>query len=180
MRVPGAAARSRRRLRRRDGGVKFHVIAVGHRPPAWVAAGFEDYARRMPREAGVALTEIKAAPRHPGNPSIADTRRILAAEKTRILAAMPAGCVKIALDEKGGQWSTRELSRRITKWQQGGRDIAFLIGGADGLDESLKTDADVLLSLSSMTLPHAMVRVLLVEQLYRALSLNQNHPYHRE
>ena len=134
----------------------------------------------MPREAGIVLTEIKAAPRHASSPSAADTRRILAAEKTRILAALPSGCVRIALDEKGRQWTTRELSQRIAAWQQGGRDLAFLIGGADGLDESLKTEADVLLSLSSMTLPHAMVRVLLVEQLYRALSLNQNHPYHRE
>jgi 23S rRNA (pseudouridine1915-N3)-methyltransferase len=160
--------------------VKLHVIAVGHRPPDWVAAGFEEYARRMPRSARISLTEIKLAPRSRQTASEASVARILAQEKSRILAAIPSGCVKIALDERGKQLSTAELARRLDGWMQGGRDLAFMIGSADGLDRDLKAGADLLLSLSAMTLPHALVRVLLAEQLYRALSLIRNHPYHRD
>lgn len=160
--------------------MKLHVIAVGHRPPDWVAAGFEEYARRMPRSARINLTEIKLAPRSRQNASEASVARILAQEKSRILAAIPSGCVKIALDERGKQLSTAELARRLDGWMQGGRDLAFMIGSADGLDRDLKAGADLLLALSAMTLPHALVRVLLAEQLYRALSLIRNHPYHRD
>jgi 23S rRNA (pseudouridine1915-N3)-methyltransferase len=106
--------------------------------------------------------------------------RILAAEGERILAAIPPGSVKVALDERGKAQTTAELARRLADWMQQGRDVAFLIGSADGLDRGLKAGADLLLALSAMTLPHALVRVLLAEQLYRAVSLNQNHPYHRE
>ena len=160
--------------------MKLHVIAVGHRPPDWVAAGFEEYARRMPRSARISLTEIKLTPRSRQTPSEASVARILAEEKSRILAAIPPGCVKIALDERGKQLATAELARKLDSWMQGGRDVAFMIGSADGLDRNLKAGADLLLSLSAMTLPHALVRVLLAEQLYRALSLIRNHPYHRD
>lgn len=160
--------------------MKLHIVAVGHRPPAWVAEGFEEYARRMPREARVELSEIRPAPRGRRGPSPAAVAQILAAEKSRILAAVAPGCVRIALDERGKQLSTVEFARRLAGWMQGGRDVAFLIGGADGLDEDLKAGADLLLSLSAMTLPHALVRVLLAEQLYRVISLIRNHPYHRE
>jgi 23S rRNA (pseudouridine1915-N3)-methyltransferase len=160
--------------------VKLHIIAVGHRPPDWVAAGFEEYARRMPRSARISLTEIKLATRSRQTPSEASVARILAEEKSRILAAIPSGCVKIALDERGKQLSSAELARKLDGWMQGGRDIAFVIGSADGLDRDLKAGADLLLSLSAMTLPHALVRVLLAEQLYRAHSLIRNHPYHRD
>jgi len=156
--------------------LKLRIIAVGHKPPAWVAAGFEEYAKRMPREARIELTELKPAARA-GRAAVTP---ILAAEKARILAAIPTGSVKIALDERGKALSTAELARRMGGWMQEGRDVAFLIGSADGLDESLKKEADLLLSLSAMTLPHAMVRVMLAEQLYRAISLIRNHPYHRE
>ena len=142
--------------------------------------GFEDYARRMPREARIQLTEIKPAPRPRQASSAGATARILAAEKTRFLAAIPPGCVRIALDERGKQLTTADLARKLTVWMQGGRDVAFMIGSADGLDQELKMNADLLLGLSVMTLPHAMVRVLLAEQLYRATSMIQNHPYHRE
>jgi 23S rRNA (pseudouridine1915-N3)-methyltransferase len=160
--------------------LKLHIIAVGHKPPAWVAAGFEDYARRMPREARIQLEEIKPALR--GNQAMSGPAksRLLAAERDRILAATPPGCVRIALDERGRSLSTAELARRLAGWMQSGRDVALMIGGADGLDAGLKNEADLLLSLSAMTLPHALVRVLLAEQLYRAMSLIQNHPYHRE
>jgi 23S rRNA (pseudouridine1915-N3)-methyltransferase len=158
----------------------LHIIAVGHRPPDWVAAGFEEYARRMPRSARISLTEIKLATRSRQTPSEASVARILAEEKSRILAVIPSGCVKIALDERGKQLSTAELARKLDGWMQGGRDLAFMIGSADGLDRDLKAGADLLLSLSAMTLPHALVRVLLAEQLYRAHSLIRNHPYHRD
>ena len=160
--------------------MKLHVITVGHKPPHWVAAGFEDYARRMPRSARIELAEIKPAPRGRQTPSETSVARVLAEEKSRIFAAIPSGCVKIALDERGKQLSTAELARRLEGWMQGGRDVAFVIGSADGLDRDLKTGADLLLSLSALTLPHALVRVLLAEQLYRAVSLIRNHPYHRD
>ena len=158
----------------------LHIVCVGNKPPAWVASGFEDYARRMPREARIELTEIKPAARGSQTQSPAAVARLLEAEKNRILASLPPGCVKIALDEHGKSTSTETLARRMAAWLQDGRDIAFMIGSADGLHPALKKDADMLLSLSAMTLPHAMVRVLLAEQLYRAMSIVRNHPYHRE
>jgi 23S rRNA (pseudouridine1915-N3)-methyltransferase len=160
--------------------LKLRIVAVGHKPPDWVAAGFEDYARRMPREARIELVELKPAPRSRQDASPAAVDRILAAEADRILAAIPPGSVKVALDERGKVQTTAELARRLAGWMQQGRDVVFLIGSADGLDRGLKAGADLLLALSAMTLPHALVRVLLAEQLYRAVSLNQNHPYHRE
>jgi 23S rRNA (pseudouridine1915-N3)-methyltransferase len=101
-------------------------------------------------------------------------------ERSRFLAALPPGCVRIALDERGKQLTTAELARKLALWMQGGQDVAFMIGSADGLDQELKAGADLLLGLSAMTLPHAVVRVLLAEQLYRAMSMIRNHPYHRE
>lgn len=155
-------------------------MVVGHKAPDWVATGFEDYARRMPREARIELTEIKPSPRSRQAQSGASIAQILASEKARILAAVPADSVKIALDERGKSLSTADLARKLSEWMQQGRDASFMIGSADGLDQGLKKEVDLLLSLSAMTLPHAMVRVMLAEQLYRAMSLNQNHPYHRE
>ena len=160
--------------------MKLHILAIGHKPPAWVLAGFEDYARRMPREARIELTEIKPAPRSRQAQSASSISRMLAVEKSRFVAVLPPGCVRIALDERGKQLTTADLARKLTAWLQGGRDVAFMIGSADGLDQELKANADLQLSLSAMTLPHAMVRVLLAEQLYRATSMIQNHPYHRE
>ncbi len=160
--------------------MKLRIVALGHKAPDWVSAGFEDYAKRMPREARIELVELKPGARSAQLPSEAAVERILAAEKDRILAAVPGGSVKIALDERGKALSTADLAKKLAGWMQDGRDVAFLIGSADGLDASLKKEADLLLSLSAMTLPHAMVRVLLAEQLYRAFSLLQNHPYHRE
>jgi 23S rRNA (pseudouridine1915-N3)-methyltransferase len=160
--------------------LKLHILSVGNKPPAWVAAGFEDYVRRMPREARIELAEIKPGPRSRQPQSAASISRILATEKSRLVAAIAPGCVRIALDERGKQLTTADLARKLAAWMQGGRDVAFMIGSADGLDQELKDSADLLLGLSVMTLPHAMVRVLLAEQLYRAMSMIQNHPYHRE
>jgi len=160
--------------------LKLHVLAIGHKPPAWVAAGFEDYARRMPREARIELTELKPAARGRPTLSTASVARVLAEEKSRMLAVLAPGCVRIALDQRGKPLSTADLAGKLRLWLQEGRDVAFMIGSADGLHPDLKDAADLLLSVSAMTLPHALVRVLLAEQLYRAISMIQNHPYHRE
>ena len=142
--------------------------------PAWVDAGFVEYASRMPREARVTLVALKPAPRS------GPVKRVLETEGERIRAALPAGCVRVVLDERGTVISTMELSRRIARWRESGKDIAFIVGGADGLDASVKQSADFAWSLSSLTLPHGLARVLLAEQLYRAHSILHNHPYHRE
>ena len=154
--------------------MKFLVVAVGHRMPAWVNAGFAEYAGRMPREARIELAAVKPAARG------APRERLLEAEGRRILAAVPAGCIRVALDERGASLGTMDLVRRIERWRQEGRDVAFLVGGADGLAENVKKSADLAWSLSPLTLPHGLARVMLAEQLYRAVSILHNHPYHRE
>ena len=154
--------------------MKFIVVAVGHRMPAWVDAGFAEYAGRMPRDARIQLEALKPAPR--GGP----VKRVLETEGQRILAALPASCFRVALDERGTLVGTLELARRIERWRNAGRDVAFIVGGADGLAESVKKCADLVWSLSPLTLPHGLTRVVLAEQLYRAVSILHNHPYHRE
>jgi 23S rRNA (pseudouridine1915-N3)-methyltransferase len=151
------------------------IAAVGHKMPGWIEDGFGEYAKRMPPECRILLKEIKPVERSGGK--TAET--VMAQEKTRIEAAIPKGSCIIALDERGKDLTTIQLSQQLQQWQQNGRDVTFVIGGADGLDASLKKQADMLLRISSLTLPHGMVRVLLAEQLYRAWSITQNHPYHR-
>lgn len=151
------------------------IAAVGHKMPAWIEAGFAEYAKRMPPECRLLLKEIKPADRAGGR--TAET--VMAQERTRIEAAIPKGARIIALDERGKDITTVQLAKYLTEWQQDGRDVTFVIGGADGLDAQFKTGADLLVRISSLTLPHGMVRVLLAEQLYRAWSITQNHPYHR-
>ena len=160
--------------------MKLHIVAVGHRMPEWVNAGFEEYARRMPREARLTLTEIKPEGRGGGAAGAQAVERMLRAEHKRIVAALPAGCCKVVLDERGRSFPTRQLADTLARWQQEGRDVAFVIGGADGTAAALRDEADLLWSLSPLTLPHALVRVVLAEQLYRAISILKNHPYHRE
>jgi 23S rRNA (pseudouridine1915-N3)-methyltransferase len=142
--------------------------------PAWVDSGFAEYAGRMPREARIELAALKPAPR--GGP----VTRVLEAEGERISSALPADCVKVVLDERGTQVRTVDLARRIARWREMGRDVAFIVGGADGLADSVKKSADFVWSLSPLTLPHGLARVVLAEQLYRAHSILHNHPYHRE
>jgi 23S rRNA (pseudouridine1915-N3)-methyltransferase len=156
--------------------MKLLIVAVGHKMPEWITTGFGEYAKRMPREARIELVEIKPEPRTTGK----TTAQIMGAEAQRIHAALPPDCLRIALDERGANWTTRQLADRMQQWMGAGRDVAFIIGGADGLHESVKHGAQQQLALSALTLPHAMVRVLLAEQLYRAYSLLHNHPYHRE
>ena len=156
--------------------MKLIIVSVGHKMPEWITAGFNEYAKRMPREAKIELLEIKPEPRTTGKTTV----QIMEAEAQRILAALPQNCLRIALDERGAQPTTRQLAAQMQGWMREGRDVAFIIGGADGLHESVKQAAQHLMALSTLTLPHAMVRVLLAEQLYRAHSLLHNHPYHRE
>lgn len=156
--------------------MKLLVVSVGHKVPDWITVGFSEYAKRMPREARIELLEIKPEPRSTGK----TTAQIMEAEAQRILAALPQSCLRIALDERGAQPTTRQLAAQMQGWMREGRDVAFVIGGADGLHDSVKQTAQQLLALSALTLPHAFVRLLLAEQLYRAHSLLHNHPYHRE
>ncbi|HCE08127.1 MAG TPA: 23S rRNA (pseudouridine(1915)-N(3))-methyltransferase RlmH [Oxalobacteraceae bacterium] len=151
------------------------IAAVGHKMPAWIEAGFSEYAKRMPSECRFHLKEIKPVERSASK--TAETA--MALERARIEAILPKGTRIIALDEHGRDLTTVQLSQLLTQWQQDGRDVTFVIGGADGLDAQFKARADQLIRVSSLTLPHGMVRVLLAEQLYRAWSITQNHPYHR-
>jgi len=151
------------------------VAAVGHKMPAWIEAGFQEYAKRMPPECRLVLKEIKPIERSSGK----NAETVMAQERIRIEATLPKGGRVIALDEHGAQMTTVQLSQQLSIWQQQGGDVSFVIGGADGLDAEFKKNADMLLRLSNMTLPHGMVRVILAEQLYRAWSILRNHPYHR-
>ena len=160
--------------------MKLVVVAVGHRVPDWVEAGFREYARRMPRELPLSLIELKPESRATVAHAGRARDRLVGAEGRRISAAVPARALRVALDERGLPWSTRELAGRLAEWQMHGRDAAFLIGGADGLPEDVKGSADAVWSLSALTLPHALVRIILAEQLYRASSILRNHPYHRD
>jgi 23S rRNA (pseudouridine1915-N3)-methyltransferase len=156
--------------------MKLVVAAVGHRMPAWVDDGFAEYAKRMPREAPLELVAVKAEPRNSGKP----VEALMSAEAERLRAALPAKCRRVVLDEHGQDITTDKLAKRMAVWAGEGDDVAFLIGGPDGLDTGLKKDAHETLRLSSLTLPHGMVRVILAEALYRASSLLRGHPYHRE
>jgi 23S rRNA (pseudouridine1915-N3)-methyltransferase len=156
--------------------LKLLVVAVGTRMPGWVEQGYAEFAKRMPREMPMELIEVKAEPRTTGKPLAV----MLAAEAARLDSALPTRCRRVILDEKGSDITTQGLAQRLEKWLAGGADVALLIGGPDGLDASIKRQAAESLRLSSLTLPHAMVRVLLAEALYRAASLLKGHPYHRE
>lgn len=156
--------------------MRLVIAAVGTRMPGWVVEGYGGFAQRMPREMPLELIEVKTEPRNSGKP----TPILLAAEAARLRAALPARARLVALDEHGTDLTTRGLSERLEKWLAGGSDVAFIIGGPDGLDPQLKEEASETLRLSSLTLPHALVRVLLAEALYRSASLLKGHPYHRE
>lgn len=156
--------------------MKLLVAAVVARPPEWVSAGWTEYARRMPRELPLELLEIKPEPRSTGKSATA----LMAAEATRIEARLPVGCRRVALDERGESLTTRELAERLSRWIDAGDDVAFIVGGPDGLDPRIREAAHETLRLSSLTLPHALVRVVLAEALYRAYSVTKGHPYHRD
>ncbi|MEP7208713.1 MAG: 23S rRNA (pseudouridine(1915)-N(3))-methyltransferase RlmH [Casimicrobiaceae bacterium] len=155
--------------------MKLRVVAFGQRMPAWVDAAWGDYARRIPRDWGLTLVELKPEARDRGR----KVPQILAFEADRVRAACK-GAVVVALDEHGRGWTTRELADALARWRDAGEDVALVIGSADGLDPVLRREAAATLALSALTLPHALVRILLVEQLYRASALLAGHPYHRE
>jgi 23S rRNA (pseudouridine1915-N3)-methyltransferase len=148
------------------------IIAVGDRMPAWVESGYAEYVKRLSRDLPLQLVEVTAKSR-------ADPARIKSDEATALLAAIPKAAHVVALDGRGKPWSSEELSAQLGRWRMLGKDLAFLIGGADGLDESVLARADQRWSLGPLTLPHPIVRIVLAEQLYRAASLLANHPYHR-
>jgi 23S rRNA (pseudouridine1915-N3)-methyltransferase len=159
--------------------MKLTVVAVGQRVPDWAQTAWEDYAKRFPSEISLSLKTIKTEPRTNNK----NTASLMQAERERIEAALakePKGTRVVVLDERGKNTSTQQLAQRLTDWQLGGTDVALIIGGPDGLDPDFRKAAHESIRLSDMTLPHAMVRVLLVEQLYRAWSINAGHPYHRE
>jgi 23S rRNA (pseudouridine1915-N3)-methyltransferase len=155
--------------------MRLRIVALGQRMPAWVTAAVADYAQRLPRETPLDLVELKPAARDRGR-----TVPQMLADEARAIAAACAGATVVALDERGAAWTTRKLADRLARWRADGRDVAFVIGSADGLDASVKADASAVVALSAMTLPHGLARVILAEQLYRAASLLAGHPYHRE
>lgn len=155
--------------------MRLRLICVGQKMPDWVSQGYTDYARRMPPELPLELVEIPMA--HRGkNPDIA---RLMQKESDSILSATGPKDRIVALEVGGRPWSTEKLASQLENWQQDGRDVSFLVGGPDGLADTCRQRADQLWSLSPLTLPHPLVRILLAEQLYRAWSITRNHPYHR-
>ncbi|MEZ5659583.1 MAG: 23S rRNA (pseudouridine(1915)-N(3))-methyltransferase RlmH [Burkholderiaceae bacterium] len=156
--------------------MRIHVLAVGTRMPDWVRAGVDEYTRRMPAELPVQWHEIRAEARN----KQPDPARCMAREAERILAAVPGGAWRVILDERGRDRDTLALAQRMQSWRERSAPVAMIIGGPDGLDPALRESADETLSLSRLTLPHPIVRIVLAEQLYRAWSVITGHPYHRE
>ncbi len=155
--------------------MRLLIVAVGQRVPDWAQTAWDDYVKRFPFELKVELKAVKTEPRAS---KALDT--LLAAERSRIEAAIPKGFRVVALDERGTALTTMALAQKLENWQLFGDDVALVIGGPDGLEPAFRQAAHERIRLSDLTLPHAMVRVLLIEQLYRAWSINANHPYHRE
>jgi 23S rRNA (pseudouridine1915-N3)-methyltransferase len=155
--------------------MRISLIAVGTRMPDWVSQGYEEFARRLPADCSLQLVEIPAGKRSKG----ADLARIMQQEGERMLAALPKGARVVSLDVKGRPWSTEQLARELDAWRHDGRDVALLVGGPEGLAAECSARAEQRWSLSNLTLPHPLVRIVVAEQLYRAWSILHNHPYHR-
>ena len=155
--------------------MRLVVAAIGQRQPAWADAAWDDFAKRFPADCKLELKALKAEPR-----AGKAAAQCMAAEAQRLEAALPKGVRRVILDERGSRLTTAQLAERLQFWRGDGRDVALVIGGPDGLDPALKATADETLRLSDLTLPHAFARVLLAEALYRAWSVVQGHPYHRE
>jgi 23S rRNA (pseudouridine1915-N3)-methyltransferase len=155
--------------------MRAHVLTVAERAPVWVRQGFEEYARRLEHKLPLVLNELPLGPRGKS----ADPKRAIADEGVRMHAALPKQARVIALDGRGEQWSSEALAKHLVAWLQDGRDLAFLIGGPDGLAPQCLLVAHQKWSLGPLTLPHALVRIVLAEQIYRAVSMLGNHPYHR-
>lgn len=155
--------------------LRIHLIAVGKRMPRWVTEGYQEYAKRMPPECRIELKEIA-----PGTRSgSADIKRVIETEGKQIINAVPAGSQVVAMEVDGARWDTATLAKQLSGWLQGGQDVSLMVGGADGLSAECRERAHCQWSLSPLTLPHALVRVVLAEQLYRAWTVVSGHPYHR-
>ena len=155
--------------------MRLVIVAVGQRVPDWAQTAWDDYAKRFPHEIKIELKAVKTEPR--GSKTL---ETLYAAERARIEASIPKGARIVVLDERGTALTTQALATRLTDWQLSGGDVALVIGGPDGIEPAFRQAAHELIRLSDLTLPHAFARVLLIEQLYRAWSINANHPYHRE
>ncbi len=155
--------------------MKLTVVAIGHKVPDWAQVAWEDYAKRFPADIRLHLKALKTEPR--GSKSV---EQLMAAERERIEASLTRDTLRVVLDERGDRLRTLDLAQRLQAWQGLGQEVALIIGGPDGLDPELRQQAHERIRLSDLTLPHAMVRVLLIEQLYRAWSVLAHHPYHRE
>ena len=155
--------------------MRLQLLAIGQRMPEWVGTGFADYAGRMPRDMALTLQALPS----PARSRALDTSTLRRVEGQALLAAVPGQALVVALDEGGDVVDTRAMAGRLARWQQSGRDVALVIGGAAGLDDAVRERADWVWSLSPLTFPHMLVRILVAEQLYRAWSLLNNHPYHR-
>ena len=155
--------------------MRIHLIAVGTRMPAWVVDAYQEYAKRLPRECTLQLVEIALSKRRKSQ----TPEQAAEEEGQQMLASLPKDCTVVALDVRGNSWSTAALAVRLQDWLGSGRDVALLVGGPDGLSAACLARADLRWSLSALTFPHPLVRVVLAEQLYRAWTINAGHPYHR-
>ncbi len=155
--------------------MKLLIVAVGQRMPDWAQSAYDDYAKRLPPELRVEIRTVKTETR--GSKTL---ETLLAAERERIQAVLPRGCRVVVLDERGTTLTTQALAEQLRGWQLEATDVALVIGGPDGLEPAFRAAAHQRIRLSDLTLPHALARVLLIEQLYRAWSINAGHPYHRE
>ena len=155
--------------------MRITIVALGDRMPDWVNAGCTEYLKRMGSELSVEIREVSPEKRGKG----ADITRIMEKEAKRLAAQVPANCIVIALDILGKRWSSEDLAEHLSQWQLDGRNVCFLIGGPEGMSEPTLAAADFRLSLSAMTFPHPLVRIVLAEQLYRAYTILKNHPYHK-
>jgi 23S rRNA (pseudouridine1915-N3)-methyltransferase len=153
----------------------IHLIAAGSRMPRWIQEGFKEYAKRLPQECPLLLKEIPLRKRQRSG----NSKRLVEAEGLAMIAAIPRNALIIALDKDGERWSTEALAHHLGHWLQQGQDLALLIGGPEGLAPLCLARAAIRWSLSPLTFPHPLVRVIVAEQLYRAFSLLKGHPYHR-
>lgn len=156
--------------------MRLQLIAIGHKMPAWVTNGYEEYARRLPPDMPLQLSEVTAGKRG----KKANIARVTDLEGEQMLAQVAKGSRIVTLEVEGRPWTTPKLAQRMQQWQLDGRDVSLLIGGPEGLSPGCLAASEEKWSLSPLTLPHPMVRVIVAEALFRAWSLNNNHPYHRE
>ena len=155
--------------------MQISLITIGHRMPDWVTQGYNEFARRMPPECQLQLIELPLSKRSKAS----DLARLMEQEGDRMLASIPKDALVVALEVEGKAWSTPQLAGQLEGWLQMGRNVALLIGGPEGLARACRAKAEVHWSLSPLTLPHPLVRVVVAEQLYRAMSIIKNHPYHK-